>query len=128
MENISTFTKRRLQAEVINPIYEEIVKALGEDKAQSILGSAIRKDAMAAKKEFCLTEPGSITGLRSFIDLFEFWIEEHALEIQNHEESDAYFSFDVTHCQYVETFCDMGIANIDRLLFCSRDGVFCDKV
>ena len=43
MSDIPTLTKRRLQAQVIGPIYAEMVAAIGEEKASAILDAAIRK-------------------------------------------------------------------------------------
>ena len=46
-KEIPTLTKRKLQAEVIGPIYAEMVAQIGEDKASAILEAAIRKAAIA---------------------------------------------------------------------------------
>ena len=73
MGDIPTLTKRRLQAVVIKPIYEEMAAVLGEEKAQSILGNAIRKAAIEEASEFAGKTLGGTTSLRSFIDLFELW-------------------------------------------------------
>ena len=91
MGDIPTLTKRRLQAAVIKPIYEEMAAVLGEEKAQSILGNAIRKAAIAEAGEFAGKAPGGTTSSRSFIDLFELWTAGGALEIEVHEESEARF-------------------------------------
>jgi hypothetical protein len=53
MGDIPTLTKRRLQAAVIKPIYEEMAAVLGEETAQSILGNAIRKAAIARSGRVC---------------------------------------------------------------------------
>ena len=126
MGDIPTLTKRRLQAAVIKPIYEEMAAVLGEEKAQSILGNAIRKAAIAEAGEFVGKAPGGKTSLRSFIDLFELWTADGALEIEVHEESEACFSFDVTRCQYAETYREMGMGQIGHLLSCNRDASFCE--
>ena len=99
---------------------------LGEEKAQSILGNAIRKAAIAEAGEFVGKAPGGKTSLRSFIDLFELWTADGALEIEVHEESEACFSFDVTRCQYAETYREMGMGQIGHLLSCNRDASFCE--
>ena len=39
--------RRRAQAEVIGPIFEEMVQEIGRERAEAILGSAIRKAAIA---------------------------------------------------------------------------------
>jgi hypothetical protein len=126
MGDIPTLTKRRLQAVVIKPIYEEMAAVLGEEKAQSILGDAIRKAAIAEAGEFAGKAPGGKTSFRSFIDLFELWTADGALEIEVHEESEARFSFDVTRCQYAETYREMGMGQIGHLLSCNRDASFCE--
>ena len=42
MPEIPVLTKRKLQAQVIGPIYAEMVEQIGEEKASSILDQAIR--------------------------------------------------------------------------------------
>ena len=49
---VPVLLKRRLQAEVIGPIYAEMVVQVGEAKAASILDAAIRKAAIAEGKAF----------------------------------------------------------------------------
>ncbi len=126
MGDIPTLTKRRLQAAVIKPVYEEMVTELGDEKAQSILDNAIRKAAIEEAGEFACKAPGGKTSLRSFIDLFGLWTAGGALEIEVHEESETHFSFDVTRCQYAETYLEMGIGQIGHLLSCNRDASFCE--
>jgi len=46
MTEIPTLEKRRVQAQVIKPMYEEMEHALGAEKAQQILANAIRKGAV----------------------------------------------------------------------------------
>ena len=126
MGDIPTLIKRRVQAAVIKPIYEEMVTELGDEKAQSILGNAIRKAAIAEAGEFAGKASGGKTSLRSFIDLFELWTAGGALEIEVHEESEARFSFDVIRCQYAEIYREMGMGQIGHLLSCNRDASFCE--
>ena len=126
MGDIPTLIKRRLQAAVIKPIYDEMVAELGDEKAQLLLGNAIRKAAIEEAAEFSRKAPGGKTSLRSFIDLFELWTAGGALEIEVHEKSEARFSFDVTRCQYAETYREMGIGQIGHLLSCNRDASFCE--
>jgi len=126
MGDIPTLTKRRLQASVIKPIYEEMAAELGDEKAQSILGNAIRKAAIEEAGEFAGKVSGGKTSLRSFIDLFELWTAGGALKIEVHEESETCFSYDVTRCQYADTYREMGIGQIGHLLSCNRDASFCE--
>ena len=56
--DLPTLTKRRLQAQVIGPIFAEMVAQIGEEKAAEILDAAIRKAAIAEGKEFASKSPG----------------------------------------------------------------------
>ncbi|NJM30706.1 MAG: L-2-amino-thiazoline-4-carboxylic acid hydrolase [Rhizobiales bacterium] len=122
MAELPTLTKRKLQAEVIGPIYREMAAELGEEKAKAILDRAIRKAAIAEGKRLAGSDQ---TSMRSFIDLFALWTADNALEIKVLQATDEVFDFDVTRCRYAETYRDMGLGSIGHLLSCNRDGTFC---
>ena len=125
MAEIPTIVKRRLQAQVIGPIYAEMVAEIGEAKAAEILDSAIRKAAIAEGREFAKKAPGGKTSMADFIKLYENWTADGALEMKVIEASDTRFDFDITRCKYAETYKEMGLGKIGHLLSCNRDGTFC---
>ena len=104
MAEIPTIVKRKLQAQVIGPIYAEMVEQVGEEKASAILDAAIRKAAIAEGKEFAKKAPGGVTSMADFIKLYELWTADGALEVTVHEATDKVFNFDVTRCKYAETY------------------------
>lgn len=57
MQTIPVLEKRRLQAQVIKPIWEELVARVGEATARDILDKAIRKAAVEEGR--ALAEPAS---------------------------------------------------------------------
>src|SRR4051812_39694100 len=124
MQEIPTLTKRRLQAQVIGPIYEEMARQIGEEKASAILDAAIRKAAIAEGRHFAEKAPGQ-TSMKDFIALYDLWTADGALEVNVLETSDTKFDFDVTRCRYAEMYKEMGLAKIGHLLSCNRDGTFC---
>jgi predicted hydrocarbon binding protein len=126
MAELPTLTKRRLQAQVIGPIYEEMAAELGEEKASAIVDRAVRKAAIAEGKEFAAKAPGGETSMQDFIKLYELWTQDGALEIEVLEATDNTFNFDVTRCKYAETYRDMGLGKIGHLMSCNRDGTFCE--
>ncbi len=126
MNEIPTLTKRRLQAQVIGPIYAEMVAAIGEEKASAILDAAIRKAAIAEGKEFAKRAPRGITSMADFIKLYELWTADGALEMTVLKADDETFDFDITRCRYAETYREMGLGKIGHLLSCNRDGTFCE--
>ena len=50
-DELGILARRKIEAAVIAPIYDEMRKALGEAKAREILGAAIRRAAVAAGAE-----------------------------------------------------------------------------
>ena len=125
MVDIPTLTKRTIQAQVIGPIYAEMVAQIGEEKAGAILDAAIRKAAIAEGRHFA-QRSGGRTSMADFIRLYELWTADGALEVEVLQASDEAFDFDVTRCRYAETYRDMGLGAIGHLLSCNRDGTFCE--
>jgi L-2-amino-thiazoline-4-carboxylic acid hydrolase len=126
MTELPTLTKRKLQAQVIGPIYAEMVEQLGEQRAGEILDAAIKKAAIAEGKSFADKAPGGVTSMSDFIKLYELWTADGALEIDVLKADDKTFDFNVTRCKYAETYKDMGLGKIGHLMSCNRDGTFCE--
>jgi L-2-amino-thiazoline-4-carboxylic acid hydrolase len=126
MAELPTLVKRKLQAEVIGPIYAEMVAELGEERASAILDKAIRKAAIAEGAAFASKEPGGVTSMASFIELYKLWTADGALEMDVLEASASRFDFNITRCKYAETYRSMGLGKVGHLLSCNRDGTFCE--
>lgn len=123
--DIPVLTKRKLQAEVIGPIFAEMVAEIGEEKASAILDAAIRKASISEGRAFA-ARTGGKPSMADFIKLFELWTTGGSLEIEVLEASDTKFDFNVTRCRYAETYKDMGLEKIGHLLSCNRDAGFCE--
>jgi hypothetical protein len=126
MNELPTLTKRKLQAQVIGPIYAEMVEQIGEVKAAEILDAAIKKAAIAEGQAFAAKAPGGVTSMADFIKLYELWTADGALEMDVLEANDTTFNFNITRCKYAETYHEMGLGSIGHLLSCNRDGTFCE--
>ncbi|MEQ8587163.1 MAG: L-2-amino-thiazoline-4-carboxylic acid hydrolase [Thalassobaculaceae bacterium] len=124
-ERLPILEQRRIEAEVIKPIYEEMVAALGKEKAQDILGTAIKKAAIAQGQSFAAEAEGG-TDLDSFADIQKHWTASGALEIEPVDRSPQTLDFNVTRCRYSEMYKAMGLGEIGYLLSCNRDGTFCE--
>lgn len=123
---IPTLRKRRIQAEVIGPIYAEMVAELGEERAAEILDRAIRKAAIAEGRAFAARAPDGKTSMADFIALYDLWTADGALEVEVLRADDTAFDFNVTRCRYAETYHAMGLGHVGHLLSCNRDGTFCE--
>ena len=116
--------QRRIEANVIKPIYEEMVAELGAERAGQILGAAIRKNAIAQGRAYAQAQDGP-TSLSGFHALLPQWTANGALEVDMLEEAETEVSYNVTRCRYAEMYREMGLAEIGHLLSCGRDGTFC---
>ena len=120
---IGILARRRIEAGIIAPIYEEMRARLGEEVAQEILDAAIRKAAVAAGEAFAAKTPGG-TSLRTFAELQELWTRDDALEISVDKATDTEFDYTVKRCRYAEMYREMGLGHIGHLLSCNRDFMF----
>ncbi len=125
MSELPIIELRRIEANIIKPIYEEMAAELREEKARRILGSAIRKAAIEQGRTLAAAseEPAGIAG---FAKLLERWTANDALRIEVLEQDDERFDFNVVRCRYSEMYREMGLGDIGALLSCNRDGAFCE--
>ena len=114
--------QRRIEAAIVKPIYEELERELGAPAARRIIGTAIRRDALAQGRTYAGSARTSLSGFHS---LLPQWTANGALEVEIHEESETLLRYDVTRCRYAEMYREMGLAEIGHLLSCGRDGNFC---
>jgi len=124
METLPIIELRRIEANIVKPIFDEMVKAIGEEKAREILGNAIVRDAVEHGKRLGEREAGA-RDLAAFAALLPQWTKDDALEIEVLEQSPTRFDFNVTRCRYSEMYREMGLGEIGDLLSCGRDGSFC---
>jgi hypothetical protein len=124
MQDLPVLEKRRLQAQVIKPIWEELVARLGHAEARDILDKAIRKAAIEEGRALAAASPGGDNSMPAFIRLFENWKTGGALETETLQANANRFDFDVTRCRYAEMYREMGLGAIGDLLSCNRDGTF----
>lgn len=121
---IGILQKRTIEAAIIAPIFEEMVAAIGDEAAQSIIDTAIRKAATAAASDFASRTIGG-TSLRTFQELQVLWTKDDALQIEVLKATDTEFDYNVHRCRYAETYKSMGLGHIGHVLSCNRDAVFC---
>lgn len=123
-EAMGILERRRIEAEILKPVYEEMAARLGDAVAQEILGAAITKAALSAASSFAASEPNG-TSLQSFADLQPLWTKDDALRIDVKRQDGRHFDYNVTRCRYAEMYRSMGLGHIGHLLSCNRDAAFC---
>ena len=116
---------RRIEANIIKPIYEEMVIELGEEKARQILTTAINKDAVRQGSELAASTDMP-NNLETFDSLMVRWSKGDALTKEHVHTSENRLEFNVTRCKYAETYAEMGLSHIGAILSCGRDGSLCE--
>ncbi len=122
---LGILARRKIEAAIIAPIYDEMREAIGEDKARDILSRAIRRAAIEAGAEMASRAPGG-ADLESFKAIQHLWTKGDALSIEVLDSAPGVFDFNVTRCRYAETYRAMGLGDIGAILSCNRDGAFCE--
>lgn len=115
--------RRRIEAEIIKPIYEEMKAAFGVEAARGVIERAVKKAALESARAFAATEKGG-TSLRSFAALQPLWQKEDALRLDVLRSDDEAMDYNVTRCRYAEMYHAMGLGEIGHLLSCNRDATF----
>ncbi len=120
----SFFTARRkIEAEIIKPIYDILVREIGKARAQAVIGEAIENAAIEAGKAFARQEPDG-ADIRSFVALQYLWEKDNALEVTVLDADDQQYNYNVNRCRYAEMYHEMGLGEIGHLLSCARDDKF----
>jgi L-2-amino-thiazoline-4-carboxylic acid hydrolase len=122
---LGILARRRIEAAIIAPIYDEMRKAIGEAKARDILRRAIRRAAIDAGAEMASRAEGG-ADLESFKAILPLWTKDDALTIEVVDDAPGVLDFNVRRCRYAETYRAMGLGDIGEILSCNRDGAFCE--
>ncbi|KVZ04068.1 L-2-amino-thiazoline-4-carboxylic acid hydrolase [Burkholderia ubonensis] len=120
---LGILARRRIEAEIIKPIYEIMKREFGVERAQAVIAEAVRGAAVDAGRTFAAQEPAG-TSMKSFIALQVLWEKDDALDVDVRREDDAHYDYDVRRCSYAEMYHAMGLGEIGHLLSCARDSYF----
>ena len=122
---LGILARRRIEAEIIKPIYEIMVRDFGKQQAQAVIGEAVAGAAVAAGRQFAAREPQG-PSLQGFVALQELWEKDDALKVEIIASDATRYDYDVHRCRYAEMYQEMGLGEIGHLLSCNRDGAFCE--
>ena len=122
-QELGILARRKIEAEIIKPIYDILVRELGKARAQEMIGEAIEQAAVRAGQELAAKEPQK-ANLRSFVELQYLWEKDNALDVRVIDSDDQQYNYDVTRCRYAEMYHEMGLGEIGHLLSCARDDKF----
>ena len=119
---LGILARRRIEAEIIKPIYEILKREQGKDFAAAVIGEAVGNAAIQAGKHFAALEQHA--DLKSFVELQVLWEKDDALKVEIIASDAERYDYDVKRCRYAEMYTEMGLGEIGHLLSCNRDELF----
>jgi hypothetical protein len=122
-DRLGILAQRRIEAEIIKPIYEILKRDFGTERAQAVIAEAVRGSAVQTGQEFAALEPNGAS-VASFVALQVLWEKDDALDVEVHRVDDGHYDYDVKRCAYAEMYHAMGLGEIGHLLSCARDSHF----
>ncbi len=124
MEELPILQQRRIEANILKHVYENLRGRFGEEQAREIVRETVSNAAIEQGKSFAKQVEGD-PNLKDFYDILPRWSRDGALEIDVLEAGPDKLDFNVKRCRYAEMYREMGVGDIGELLSCQRDGDFC---
>ena len=124
MEPLPILQQRRIEANIMKHVYENLRERFGVEQARDIIRETVSKAAIEQGVSFAEQLDGD-PNLKDFFDILPLWTKDGALEIDVLEASAVTLDFNVKRCRYAEMYREMGVGEIGDLLSCQRDGDFC---
>ncbi len=117
--------RRRIEAEILALVYDEMKSEFDADTAKRIITAAVRKSAIA-QGQYLAEQRGGETSLAAFVELQKLWTAGGTLEVEPGHEDESRYEFTVKRCMYAEMYQDMGLGDLGFTLSCNRDGTLCE--
>ena len=124
MEELPILQQRRIEANILKHVYDNLRNRFGDEQAREIVRDTISNAAIEQGKLFAEQVDGD-PDLKDLYEILPLWSRDGALEIDVLESEPGKLDFNVKRCRYAEMYREMGIGEIGDLLSCQRDGDFC---
>ncbi len=133
MSSIPNLERRRIQGEIIKPVYDALVQEIGKDRAQALIARAVRASVMAEARTaaaVAVNEGGDSvkSSMAPFAANFHRTYVEHGaeagLDVEVLRSDEDHLDFDVHRCRFLEAYESLGLGDIAQILSCNRDGAF----
>lgn len=121
---ISPVEKRRIEADIVKQIYDEMAATYGKTSALNLIRKVITKTsieegAQYAREASCDPTP------EFYLALMMDWATDGTLEIVPVSASSDHAHFQVRRCLYAEMYQLNGLTELGQILSCGRDGTVC---
>ncbi|HBL24894.1 MAG TPA: L-2-amino-thiazoline-4-carboxylic acid hydrolase [Deltaproteobacteria bacterium] len=122
-QQVDLLLRRRIEAQVLLPLIRAFEKRLGREETRKIVSDTLkeisRKDGNAKAESL---GGNSLEGLAAGV--IPMWQGGGHLELEMKESTDDVLRFDVTRCDYVALYEELGMGDLTEVLSCGRDWAF----
>jgi hypothetical protein len=118
--SISVIEQAKIQAQVLVPLVKALQAELGEERANSLVRTALGDIYRRYGEEFRRTRNQNNLGT-IMASAFSTYARDDALDYRVIEQSQDAFEFDVVGCRYAEFYKELGEPELGFLLVCSAD-------
>ena len=118
---ISVIEQAKIQAQVLVPLVKALQAELGEQRANSLVRTALGDTYRRYGEEFRRTKADDNNLGMIMASAWATYARDAALDYRVIEQSQDAFEFDVVGCRYAEFFKELGEPELGFLLVCDLD-------
>jgi hypothetical protein len=120
--DVNVFTQRRIEIQLLNRLFKEFSKELGDTKTEEVIQRVVNDLAKEHGKQAADEYGGNTTRhLASALKIFTMGGSD---EMEIIELTKDKFSFNVLRCRYAEMYKELGLEELGLILSCNRDFAF----
>jgi len=122
-QQVDLLLRRKIEARVLLPVIQAFEKTLGKEETRKIVSDALkeisRKDGRARAEALGGNKLEDLAA-----GVIPMWAGSGHLEIEMKESTEEILRFDVTRCDYVSLYEELGLGDFKETLSCGRDWAF----
>ena len=122
-QQVDLLLRRKIEARVLLPVIQAFEKRLGKEETRKIVSDALkeisRKDGRAKAEALGGNKLEDLAA-----GVIPMWAGSGHLEIEMKESTEEILRFDVTRCDYVALYEELGLGDFKETLSCGRDWAF----
>ena len=112
-------TRREIEVRIVAPLLEAFAAEVGNERALEIVQQVILQIAREQGRQLAQQAVGC--SLAHFAIALEAWKKGDAMAMEVLEQNEQRLAFNVTRCGYADMYCQLGLAELGKILSCGRD-------
>lgn len=119
LSSLVGYKTNEIEARIAGPLIKAFMKELGEEKALEIAGEVLDKLSLETGAEMARIMGGN--SFRRYLKASEAFSASGAHEMEFGENTPTKFEVNITRCDYIKMFDELGLRDLGYLLACGRD-------